>query len=114
MRHVAGGINVHQQADEGDDAEHDDGELVHLQRKIYFELAGGDPSEVSLDPGDLVGGKLREFANQFRKCEKCQSDRADGHRIYDGLGEILAQQAVDGRAEKRQRDDDPEMVEYEH
>ena len=35
-------------------------------------------------------------------------------RIYDGLGEILAQQAVDGRAEERQRDDDPEMVEYEH
>ena len=31
VRHVAGGINVHEQADEGDDAEHDDGELVNLQ-----------------------------------------------------------------------------------
>ena len=63
MRHVAGGINVHEQADEGDDAEHDDGELVNLQCEIHFELAGGDPGEVGLDPGDLAGGKLREFAD---------------------------------------------------
>ena len=63
VRHVSGGINVHEQADEGDDAEHDDGELVHLQREIHFELACGDPGEVRLHHWDLFRGKLREFAD---------------------------------------------------
>ncbi len=37
FRHVADGIDVNEEADAGDDAEHDDGELVELEREVGVE-----------------------------------------------------------------------------
>ena len=114
VRHVAGGIDVHQRADEGDHQQHDDSELVDLQRETDAEASGGEPGEIILHPGNLIGGKPGEFADQLENREKGERHRADGDGIDDGLGPVLAQEPVDRRAGKRQRHDDPQMVEYWH
>ncbi len=54
VMHVAGGINVNQPAHAGDHQQHDDGELVHLQREVRAETARGNPREVR----DLVQRNL--------------------------------------------------------
>ena len=46
MRHVAGGVNVDQEADAGDDKNHHAGQLVEHEAKIGDEGACLDPAEV--------------------------------------------------------------------
>ena len=52
--HVTGRVDVNQPAHAGHNKQHDDGELVHLQREVRAESAGGDPGEVGLRPRKLV------------------------------------------------------------
>ena len=114
MRHVAGGINVHQQADESDHEQHDHGELIDLQREVNFENSRGNPGEVVADPGNLLRRKLREFANRFHGGEEGERDGSDADGVDHRLGPVFAQQAIQGRAQQGQGDDDPEMIEYRH
>ena len=81
MRHVAGGINVHQQADESDHEQHDHGELIDLQREVDFENSRGNPGEVVADPGNLLRRKLREFANRFHGGEEGERDGPDADGV---------------------------------
>ncbi len=48
VRHVAGGVNVNQEADAGDDQHHHDGELVQLQVESRAEIPGDNPVEERL------------------------------------------------------------------
>ena len=73
--HVSGRVNVNQPAHAGDDQQHDHGELVHLQREVRAESAGGDPREVGLGPGNLVRRKGQKFAHHFERREKRQRRR---------------------------------------
>jgi hypothetical protein len=66
VRHVTGRVDVDEQADKGDDEQHNDRELVHLKPEVDLKDPGVNPSEVSLgEKRNLVGGKLCEFANGF-------------------------------------------------
>jgi hypothetical protein len=109
--HVAGGIDVDEHADEGDDQQHYDRELVHLQGKIHAERSGDHPGEIISDEGDLIRGEMGKFANQLRDRQKGQCYRADSHGVYGGPRPELAEQAIDRSTRQGQRENDPKMVE---
>src|SRR4029077_15096990 len=90
-----------------------DGELVHLQREIDFEYAGGHPREVAVHHR-VIGAKLEEFANRLDDGQKSQRHGTDRDGIHRRLRPVFSEQAVDGRAGQRQRENDPEMVEHRH
>src|SRR5579862_3976892 len=114
MRHVAGGIDMDQHADEGNHEQHDDGELIDLQREIDAEGAGDHPGEIVADVGNLIGAQLKELANELGHGEKGKRDGADGDGVDRRLRPALAEKAVDRRTGERQRENDPEMAEYRH
>ena len=43
MRHVAGGVEVDEEADAGDDGEHDEGEVIDGEGEVDVEAGDGDP-----------------------------------------------------------------------
>ena len=43
MRHVACGVEMDEEADAGDDAEHDEGEVIDGKGEVYLETGDGDP-----------------------------------------------------------------------
>ena len=43
MRHVAGGVEVDEEADAGDDGEHDEGEVVDGEGEVDVEAGDCDP-----------------------------------------------------------------------
>src|SRR4029077_12931239 len=114
MLHVAGGIDVNQQADERNGQQHHDRELIHLERKIHAKRACGDPREIVPHPRYLAGRQLHKFAHQLSNCHERERHRTDRNGIHRSLRPIVAQKAVDGGARQRQRENDPEMIEYEH
>ena len=65
--HVPGGVEMDQPAHAGDHQQHDHGELVDLQREIGAEVAGVDPGEVVLNPGNLRRAERGELANGFER-----------------------------------------------
>ncbi len=97
-----------------DDEKHDDGELVDLKIEAGTEGACGDPGEELLHEGNLVGRKLREFADSLERAGEREARRADGDGIDDVVRPFGAEQTVDGRAEQGQERNDPEIVEYRH
>src|SRR4029077_17149807 len=105
---------VNQGADKGDGEQHDDGELVHLQREIDFEYSGGHPREISPYPWNLVCRELEKFADCLHDGEKSERNRADREGIHRRLRPVFSEQAVDGRTGQRQRENNPEMVEHRH
>ena len=114
VRHVAGRINVHEQAYERHHQQHYDRQMVHLQREIHLERARRHPVEIILEKRNLPRGQQREFANRFQHRQKRQRNRSNPHGIYNRLGPILAQQAVQRSPCQRQRENDPKMFEYWH
>jgi len=79
--HVAGGVDVNEPADSGDDEEHDHGELVDLEVEAGAEISGDDPGEVLLDPGDIFGRELREFAHSLERGQEREPGGTDGDRV---------------------------------
>ena len=71
--HVAGRIDVHQQADEGDDEQHHDRELVNLQGEIHFELAGGNPGEIAFSPRGFARRKAARIREPLRRRQRNES-----------------------------------------
>ena len=68
MSHVAGGVNVDEPADAGDDEQHDHGKLVHLEIEARAEIPRGDPGEKVLAEENLAG--FEKFADGFEGAEK--------------------------------------------
>ncbi len=99
MGHVAGGVDVDEPANTGDDEEHDHREVVDLEIEAGAEISGHDPGEVLLHPGDILRRKMREFADGFERGEEGETGRADGYHADDLVGPLAAEQAVEGRAE---------------
>ena len=58
--------------------------------------------------------QLRKFADQFQHRQERKRNRSDRDDINQRLGPILAEQPVDRRTGKGQRENDPQMVEYWH
>jgi hypothetical protein len=114
VRHVARRIDVHQQADESDHQQHHDCQMVHLQREIHLERTRHDPIEIILEKRDLPRRKKRKFADGFQYSKKRQGNRPDSNGVYDDLRPFLPEQAIDRRAGKRQRENNPEMIECRH
>ncbi len=87
MRHVAGGIDVNQEADAGDHHQHDDGQLVELQVETDAQIVVcHDPVEEFLAEGNLAAGE--EFAHRFERAQERQSRRAESDRVYDLVGPL--------------------------
>ena len=53
VRHVADGVDVDEEADAGDDAEHDEGEVIDGEGEVDLEAGDGDPgaAEMLMDGG---------------------------------------------------------------
>ena len=68
MSHVAGGVNVDEPADAGDDEQHDHGKLVHLEIEACAEIPRSDPREKFLAEENLAG--FEKFADGFEGAEK--------------------------------------------
>src|SRR6185295_17819786 len=81
VRHVTGGVEMNEPANAGDDEQHDQRQLVHLERKIHTEVAGVDPGEVGAYPGELYRGETREFAGQLRRGEEGKRCCAQGNTV---------------------------------
>jgi|GEM_PF-4140036 len=110
MRHVAGGIDVDQEADAGDNEDHDDGELIHLKIEACTEGAGNDPIEKFLVNEFLT--LFEKFADGFECGDKGQAGRRKRDGVDDFVRPVFAEKSVDSRAEERQGRNDPEDVEY--
>ena len=105
---------MHEQADKSDYQQHHDGQMVHLQRKIHFERAGHDPIEIILEKRKLIRGQQGKFPNGFEHGKEGQRNGPNPNGIYSHLRPVLAEQAVDRGAGQRQRENNPEMIEYRH
>src|SRR5262249_6026364 len=110
MRHVASGVDVDQEADAGDDEDHDNSELVHLEIKARGEASGGDPIEKVFVNGLLAIGE--KFADGFERGEEGETGRAQSDGIDDFVWPALAEKAVERQAQQGQGGDDPEIVEH--
>jgi hypothetical protein len=99
VRHVAGRIDVDEEAHTGDDHQHDYGELIDLQIEAGAEIAGNDPVKIMLwRERQFVGRKGEKFADRFQREEKRKASRAKRDAVDDFVWPLAAQQAVDGRA----------------
>ena len=74
--HVADRVDVDQEADEGDERDHDRRQRVELERRVDHELAGGDPGEVGLD-GAISSGWPRYCQMATKASDGGEPDRAD-------------------------------------
>ena len=76
MRHVAGGIDVDQETDAGDDENHHGGERVEQEAPVgdeireaaveHVERHGGEPFEEDVDRDAIVLRAARGAAGNFR------------------------------------------------
>ena len=55
VRHVAGGVEMDEEADAGDDGEHDEGEVVDGEGEVDVEAGDGDPGAGGLTSGRPLG-----------------------------------------------------------
>ena len=106
MRHIAGGVEMDEEADAGDDGQHDESEVVDGEGKGDLEAGDGNPwagddfdgfgaEHVGPEHGHQNGGNGGEE----------QGDGSDG-----GAGQAAAQGSVEQEAEERGRGDEPEIV----
>src|SRR5712671_4985254 len=79
--HVARGVDVNEPAYSGDDEEHHHGELIDLEVESGAEISGDDPGEILLDPGDIFGREMREFADSFERGQEREPGGTDGDRV---------------------------------
>src|SRR6202167_1012941 len=114
VRHVSSGINVHEQTHKCDHQQHHDRQVVHLQRKVHLERPRRHPVEIILEKRKLSRRQQRKFSDGLQHAKKSQRNGANSNRIYNRLGAIFAQQAIQCSPGQRQRENDPKMFEYWH
>ena len=117
MRHVAGGINVNQEADAGNHHEHDHGQLIHLkvearaeERAAVDRVRHHDPVKVLLVNEGLAGSK--KFPHGFERAGKRNPSSPEGDAVHPFIRPFRAEQAVGCRTEQRQQWNDPQIIEH--
>ena len=97
MRHVARGVDVNQEANTGNDQEHDNGQLIELKVKASAEIAGYDPIEEWFNKRLMLRLIVTEkFAHRFDSTQKGKSCSAQSDRMDDFVRPLPSQQAIQG------------------
>ena len=112
--HVAGGIDVDQTADPGNDQNHHRGKWVHREGHIDFERAETDPGIESIDKKTAFGvqslqgkeGNQRKTESDDNRRAGNETDRPLAHAFLN----LRPQKTVDDRADQRQENDPAEIV----
>ena len=114
VRHISSGINVDQEANAGDDQNHQAGQVVQHESELCLEPSGLNPREVI--PED---GKLR-----FRSVQHCdespqgnEEGNRNGARSEDrdnAFRQSLTRHAVNRCTDQRQYRNQPEQVKCVH
>ncbi len=107
MRHVAGGVNVDEEADAGDDGEHDEGEVVDGEGEV--DLKAGD-----LDPGPADGAEDADVPAEHGGPEPGDEEAGDSGKEQSDAGnggtrEPAAEGAVEEEADEGEDGDPPEI-----
>ncbi len=110
--HVADRVKVDEEADPGDDHQHDHAEWIELEGEIGADGAGGDPvvDEIDVPLAGGIGGVVLHDGN--RPGDGGAEGGQQRHGGHETLAEALAEQAVQQKAGERQEGDEPEFVEH--
>src|SRR5215472_391347 len=97
MLHVAGGVNVDERADAGDEHQHDHRQLVDHVIPADIKRADADPGEVADVDGFRAPIGIEPHHDDQ---EERQDDAADSDNVRDHLREPATEEAVDQKADK--------------
>src|ERR1700690_2850194 len=111
VRHITDRVDVDEEADAGDDQQHDQRELIKRVCKIRVKGRGGDPRRVSLNVGK--GGR-RETGVDTQDQQKRRSGEDQPNRRDQRLRQAMAEQAIQQKADKGQNRNKPEMEAVVH
>ena len=91
VRHVAGGVNVNQEADAGDDEDHNGGERVELEAPVgdeireaaveHVERNGGEPFEEDVDRDAIVLREREELQETSGRENKGDENAANAEGV---------------------------------
>src|SRR6185312_11201220 len=108
MLHVAGGVNMDERADAGHDQQHEHGQLVDREIAAHLERAALQPGEVVLV--DRIGREVARRRINLQHETKGRDDAQNRDQFDHGLRQFAPKNAVDQKANERQRGDDPEIL----
>ncbi len=109
--HVADRINVDEEADAGDDQQHDERKLVEVEAEINLEVAGADPvREVKI----IGGGSGREAEGDEQRQRERRSTEGESHRRDCFPGRVSSEEAIDCRSRQRENREQPEIRIWRH
>ncbi len=114
MLHVSSGINMDQEANAGDDQNHQAGQVVEHESELRLEPSGLNPREVVPEDRKLRFRSVQHCdespqGNQERNRNGTRSDDRD-----DPLRQSLTRHAVDRCTDQRQYRNQPEQVKCVH
>src|ERR1019366_6505046 len=106
--HVAGGVDVDERTDAGDDHEHDHRELVDGEIPADVEFAALNPGEVVFVKGGR-GEIARGHENLHDPAER-EDDTEHGDQVDQRLRKFAAEDAVDQEPDEGQDGNEPEIL----
>ena len=104
--HVADGIHVDPEADEGHEGRHQRGQGIEAHREVRGKVPGGDPGCDPLDDRRVIAGEKRDDPRECGRGREPDGAGSDGRD--KALAELFPEKPVDGEARERQRRDEPE------
>ena len=104
--HVADGVDVDEEADEGHERQHQRRERIQPEGQIQREVADGDPAPVGFDERALAAREVRNQPRVGR--DGGQGRRTDTHHRDEGLAEAGPEQSVDRETREGDEGDQPE------
>src|SRR5690349_22657976 len=105
---------MNEPADAGNYQQHDQRELVELQREAGAEAAGLDPGEIGLQPGNSIGAERQELARYFQGGQKSEAGAAQRDGVDGAARPAGPKNPIGGRAQQGQQRNDPQALEYQH
>ena len=102
---------MNQEADAGDDQNHQAGQMIQHEAEVGVERSGLNPGEVV--PDDRAGFLRAGGASAGTRRAKSTNESATvpaANGADDAFGQTFAEDAVDDGAEKRQQRDEPEQL----
>ncbi len=106
VRHVADGVDVDEEADAGDDGEHDEGEVVDGEREVHLEAGDRDPGAAHGLDRSVAGAEQRGPEPDHKQRRQRREKQRDGRDA--GARQPAAECAVQHEAGKGKRGDEPE------
>jgi hypothetical protein len=107
LGHVTDGVDVDQEADAGNDAEHDEGELIELEGEVGVESSGADPGAEGLDVGE--GGEGAEFCNNGCDLKQWDQRRDEGDGGHERPGKLAAEETIHQKSGEGDERNEPEV-----